>query len=174
MIQGFEGKMPRIADSAFIHEGSYIIGDVEIGENSNVWPCAVIRGDFGKITIGDNVAIEDNCVIHSGTPNIDSNPDLEIGDNVSIGHGAVINCRKIGSHVLIGINATILHDVEIGDFCIIGAGAMVSQGMKIPERSFVAGVPAKIKGKVTDKQIWWVEEAPKGYVKLAERYKKGL
>jgi carbonic anhydrase/acetyltransferase-like protein (isoleucine patch superfamily) len=174
MIQGFEGKTPHIAESAFIHESSYIIGDVEIGENSNVWPGAVIRGDFGKIIIGANVAIEDNCVIHSGTPSINSNPDLEIGDNVNIGHGAVVNCRKIGHHVLVGINATILHDAEIGNFCIIGAGAMISQGMKIPDRSFVAGVPAKIKGEITGRQIWWIEEAPKGYVKLAERYKKSL
>jgi carbonic anhydrase/acetyltransferase-like protein (isoleucine patch superfamily) len=172
MIQSFEGKSPRIHESAFIHQGAFIIGDVEIGEDTNVWPGAVIRGDFGKITIGRGVAVEDNCVIHAGTPDINACPDLIIGDNVNIGHGAVINCRKIGSNVLIGINATLLHDAEIGDFCIIGAGAMVSEKMKVPDRSFVAGIPAKIKSEITEKQMFWVMEAPKGYVKMAERYKK--
>jgi len=171
MIQDFEGKIPRIADSAFIHEGAWIIGDVEIGEYSNIWPGAIIRADYGKIKIGSAVAVEDNCVIHAGTPNPNAIPDLEIGNNVSIGHGAVLNCRKIGNFVLIGINATILHDVEIGNYCIIGAGAMVREGMKIPDRSFVAGVPAEIKGQVTQKQMWWVEEAPKGYVKMADRHR---
>jgi carbonic anhydrase/acetyltransferase-like protein (isoleucine patch superfamily) len=174
MIQGFEGKRPRVAESAFIHDRACIIGDVEIGDNTNIWPGAVIRADFGKIIIGSGVAIEDNCVIHAGTPTVGAIPDLEIGDNVSIGHGAVINCRKIGSNVLIGINATILHDAEIGNHCIVGAAAMISEGMKVPDRSFVAGIPARIKGEISPKQMFWVEQAPKGYVDMAERYKKGL
>jgi carbonic anhydrase/acetyltransferase-like protein (isoleucine patch superfamily) len=175
MIQSFRGKTPRIAASAFISEGAYIIGDVEIGENSNVWPGAVIRGDYGKITIGKNCAIEDNCVIHSGSPSEENAfCDLIIGDNVHMGHGAVLNCRRVGNSVLIGINATILHDVEIGDFCIIGAACMVSQEMIIPDRSFVVGVPAKIKGDVSDRQLYWLEEAPKSYVQLAEEYKREI
>jgi carbonic anhydrase/acetyltransferase-like protein (isoleucine patch superfamily) len=174
MIQEFEGKRPRIAESAFIHDSACIIGDVIIGEKTNVWPGAVIRADFGKIIIGNGVAVEDNCVIHAGTPTPEAVPDLTIGDSVSIGHGAVINCRKIGSFVLVGINATILHDAEVGNYCIIGAGAMISEGMKIPDRSFAAGVPARIKGEVTPKQEFWLKQAPDGYVKMAERYKKGL
>jgi carbonic anhydrase/acetyltransferase-like protein (isoleucine patch superfamily) len=173
MILSFDGKTPKIADSVFVSKSAHIIGDVEIGENSSVWPGAVIRGDFGKITIGKNCAIEDNCVIHSGSPSTeDSICDLIIGDNVQIGHGAVLNCRRIGNHVLIGINATILHDVDIGDFCIIGAAAMVSERMKIPDRSFVVGVPAKIKGNITSNQLFWLEQATKIYARLAERYKK--
>jgi carbonic anhydrase/acetyltransferase-like protein (isoleucine patch superfamily) len=174
MIQEFEGKRPRIAESAFIHDSACIIGDVIIGEKTNVWPGAVIRADFGKIIIGNGVALEDNCVIHAGTPTPGAVPDLTIGDSVSIGHGAVINCRKIGSFVLVGINATILHDAEVGNYCIIGAGAMISEGMKIPDRSFAAGVPAKIKGEVTPKQEFWLKQAPDGYVTMAGRYKKGL
>jgi carbonic anhydrase/acetyltransferase-like protein (isoleucine patch superfamily) len=172
MIQTFEGKKPKIAKSAFIHQGAYIIGDVEIGKKSNVWPGAVIRADFGKIVIGNNVAIEDNCVIHCGTRNPDLIQDLEIGDNVMFGHGAVINGRKIGRSVLIGINATVLFDVEIGDFCIIGAGSMVGEGMKIPSGSFIAGVPAKIKGEITPKQMSWLKSAPKRYVEIAARHRK--
>lgn len=173
MIQSFNGKDPVIAGSVYVSESSHIIGDVEIGENCSIWPGAVIRGDFGKITIGRCCAIEDNCVLHSGSPDsADSICDLIIGDSVQIGHGAVLNCRSVGSHVLIGINSTILHDVEIGDFCIIGAAAMVGQRMKIPEKSFVAGIPAKIKGEISDKQMWWIEQAPMQYLKLAERYKQ--
>ncbi len=164
------GYMPKIAETAFISEAAYIIGYVEIGENVSVWPGAVIRGDYGKIIIGENSAIEDNAVLHSGSPRVDFS-DLIIGDNVHIGHGAVVNCKKIGNHVLIGINATVLHDAEIGDYCIIGAGCVVSQDMKIPDRSFVVGVPAKIKREVTDDQLWWVKQAPKDYVKKAEQYK---
>lgn len=171
MIRNLGSKTPKIAESAFVSEAAYVIGDVEIGENSSVWPGAVIRGDFGNIKIGNNTAIEDNCVIHSGTPSAPIG-EVTIGDRVHIGHGAVINCRKIGNNVLIGMNSTILHDAEIGDFCIIAAGCLVSQGMKIPDNSFVAGVPGEIKGKASPQQLWWVKQGPQGYAELAEQYKQ--
>ena len=170
MIRSFNEKTPKIAESAFVSEAAYVVGDVEIGDNTSVWPGAVIRADFDKITIGRNTAVEDNCVIHSGSP---SGPgDVVIGDNVVIGHGAVLNCRKIGSSVLIGMNSTILHDAEIGDFCIIAAGCLVSQGMKIPDKSFVVGVPGKIKGEPTAQQLWWTQGNPETYPKLAKQYKE--
>lgn len=171
MIRGLGNKKPKIAESAFVSEAAYVIGDVEIGDNSSVWPGAVIRADFGNIKIGKNTAIEDNCVIHSGTPSAHIG-DVAIGDEVQIGHGAVINCRRIGNNVLIGMNATILHDAEIGDFCIIGAGCLVSQGMQIPDKSFVVGVPGKIKGKISAEQLWWVEKAPQIYAELVKQYKE--
>jgi carbonic anhydrase/acetyltransferase-like protein (isoleucine patch superfamily) len=170
MLKSFDGKKPKIARSAFVSEAAYVIGDVEIGENSSVWPGAVIRGDFGKIRIGNNTAVEDNCVIHSGSLSSEIG-DVVIGSEVHIGHGAVINCRRIGNNVLIGINATVLHDAEIGDFCIVGAGCLVSQGMQVPNGSFVAGIPGKIKGKVSPHQSIWIKGAPQGYVELANRYK---
>jgi carbonic anhydrase/acetyltransferase-like protein (isoleucine patch superfamily) len=173
MIRSLGNKKPKIAESAFISEAAYVIGEVEIGDHSSVWPGAVIRADFGSIKIGSKTAIEDNCVIHSGTPSTPSHrEDVTIGDNVHIGHGAVINCRRIGNNVLIGMNATILHDAEIGNFCIIGAGCLVNQGMQIPDKSFVAGVPGKIKGQASAEQLWWVEEGPQGYAELAEQYKQ--
>jgi carbonic anhydrase/acetyltransferase-like protein (isoleucine patch superfamily) len=170
MIRSFNGKTPKIPESAFVSETSYVIGDVEIGDESNVWPGAVIRGDFGRITIGRNTSIEDNCVVHSGTPSAPVG-DVEIGDRVIIGHGAVLNCRKIGDNVLIGMNATILHDAEIGSNCVIGAGCLVSQGMKVPDHSFVVGVPGKIKGRPTEQQLWWTREGYKEYVELMRKYK---
>ncbi len=169
MIRSFNGKMPKIADSAFVSEAAYVIGDVEIGENSSVWPGAVVRGDTGRVKIGKYTAVEDNSVIHCGWP---PDADITIGDMVHIGHGAVINCRKIGNNVLIGMNSTVLHQVEIGNLCIIGAGCLVSQGMIVPDNSFVAGIPAEIKGKVTEKQKFWVKDAPQFYAGLAKRYKE--
>jgi carbonic anhydrase/acetyltransferase-like protein (isoleucine patch superfamily) len=170
MIISFDGKTPDVAETAYVSEAATIVGDVEIGENSSVWPGAVIRGDFGKIRIGRNTAVEDNCVLHAGSPTV-LDQGLIIGDNVHIGHGAVVNGKKIGNHVLIGINASILHDVEIDDYCIIGAGCLVGHNMKIPERSFVIGIPGKIRGKVTEEQLFWVKEAPGMYMELVKKYR---
>ena len=165
MIKTFDGKNPRIAQSAFVSEWAYVVGDVEIGENSSVWPGAVIRADFGPIRIGKNTHIEDNCVLHDGTL-------MEIGDNVIIGHSAMVHAHKIGNNVLIGSNATILQNAEIGDFCVIGAQALVTPGMKIPSRSFVIGVPAEIKEELSEKLSFWVGGGSEVYGQLARRYKE--
>jgi carbonic anhydrase/acetyltransferase-like protein (isoleucine patch superfamily) len=166
MIRSFRGKTPRVAESAFVSEAAYIVGDVEIGENSGVWPGAVIRADLEPVKIGKNTHIEDNVVLHGGlTP-------IEIGDEVMIGHSAMVHARKIGNKVLIGANATILHKVEIGDSCVIAGGAVVIEGMKIPSNSFVTGVPAQVKGKVSSEQLWWVDIGPSTYAELIREYKE--
>ncbi len=162
---------PKIAESAFVSEAAYVVGDVEIGEGSNVWPGAVIRADLGKIRIGRHTAVEDNCVIHSGTPSA-AMGDVIIGDRVIIGHGAVLNCLSVGNNVLIGMNATILHDVHIGDNCVIAAGSLVPPGSRIPDSSFVTGVPGEIVGKPTERQLWWTREGLDGYLQLMELYRK--
>jgi len=173
MIRSLGDKTPKIAKTAFVSEAAYVIGEVEIGEHSSVWPGAVIRADFGSIKIGANTAVEDNCVIHSGTlSNPEYREEVVIGDNVHIGHGAVLNCRRIGNKVLIGMNATILHDTEIGNNCIIAAGCLVKQKANIPDGSFVAGVPGRVISKATKEQLWWVEEAPEIYKELTQKYKE--
>ncbi len=169
MIKSINGKTPKIHPTAFISEAAYIVGDVEIGEHSSVWPGAVIRGDTGKVVIGKYTAIEDNCVIHSGIP---GNADTFIGDYCNIAHGAVVHCKKIGNNVMIGINATILHNAEIGNFCLIGAACLVSQDMKVSDKSFVVGVPGKIKGKVQSKQMFWLDKVPLEYAEFARQYKE--
>lgn len=159
MIEIYDGKAPKIAQSAFIHPAAHIIGDVEIGENSIVWSGAVVRGDVGAIKIGNFVMIDDNSVLHAGSSqDLFSGPQspLHIGDNVIIGHGAVVHGKRIGNNVLIGINACVLEDAEIEDYCVIAAGAVVMGGARIPTRSFVTGVPGKIKGEVSEKQVVWV------------------
>jgi carbonic anhydrase/acetyltransferase-like protein (isoleucine patch superfamily) len=168
MIKNFNGKTPKIAPSAYISEAAYIVGDVEIGENCSVWPGAIIRGDSGKVVIGNNTAIEDNCVVHSGMA---ADPDTFIGNMTNIGHGAVIHGKKIGNNVLVGINAVVLHNAEIGNYCLIGAGCVVSEGMKVPDNSFVVGVPGQIKGKVQEKRMSWLLDVPLEYVELGRQYK---
>jgi len=165
MIRWFNGKSPQIASSAFVSETAYIAGDVEIGENTNIWPGAVIRGDIAKITIGKNTSIEDNCVVHSAT-------DIIIGDNTIVGHGAVLHCKKIGNNVLIGNNATILDNAEIGDYCIIAAGSVVAPETKFPAESLAVGVPAQVKGKLSQKQKDYITIGAAFNVKLGQEYKK--
>jgi len=172
MIRSFEGKTPRVADTAFVSEAAYVVEDVEIGEHSCVWPGAVIRGDLGKITIGKNTIIEDNCVIHSGSPSLPPVQDVTIGDNVLFGHGAVSNGRKLGNNILIGMNATILHDVEIGDYTVVAAGTVIKETTRIPDRSFVAGVPGEVKGPIGPQHDYWFTQSPRIYRDLADRFKR--
>ncbi len=163
MIRSLNGKTPKIAESAFVSEAAYVIGDVEIGENSGIWPGAVIRSDFASIKIGCNSHIEDNSVVHTATP-------MEIGDNVIIGHSAVIHGKRIGNNTLVGNNATILDEAEIGDYCVIAAGCVVSGRMKIPRQSLVAGIPAKVKGKITTQQKAMLDEGSEWYSRLIKEY----
>lgn len=164
MIRSFEDKTPKIADSVYINEAAYIIGDVEIGEDSGVFPGAVIRGDFAHIKIGHNTMIEDNSVVHSGD-------DVEIGNYVTMGHGVIAHGIKIGNNCLIGNNATLLDDSKIGNFCVIGAGCVVSQGMEVPDYSMVVGVPGVIKGQISERMKKRLESGNRAYAQLLKRYK---
>ena len=137
MIRSIDGKTPQIHPSAFISEAAYIVGDVIIGEGTSVWPGAVIRGDYGRIIIGKNCSIQDNCVIHT-------DDYLEMGDNVLMTHGAVIHGGYVGSNVMIGVNAVCLEDCRVGNYVLIGAGAIVT-GTPIPDESLVIGVPGRIR-----------------------------
>ena len=129
MIRSFDGKSPKIHPSAFISETAYIVGDVEVGEGASVWPGAVIRGDYGKIIIGRNCSIQDNCVLHT-------DDYLELGDNVLMTHGAVVHGGTIGNNVLIGVNAAVLESAHVGNYCLIGACALVV-GRDHDPRSFL-------------------------------------
>ena len=119
---------------SFVHEKAVVLGRVALGEGSSVWPGAVIRGDEGEICIGKKVSVQDNCVIHGS--------GVSIGDNVTIGHGAIVHGAKIGSNVLIGMAAIVLDKAEIGDWCLVGAGALVPPGKKL-ESGVWLGAPAK-------------------------------
>ena len=140
----------------FVHEKAVVEGSVELGENVSVWAGAVIRGDEGRIRIGKNSNIQDNCVLHGHK--------LEIGENVTVGHGAIVHGCKIGNNVLVGMGAIILDNAEIGDWCIIAAGSVVREGQKIPANSLVAGVPAKVKRELASLDRERITESWEAYV----------
>jgi carbonic anhydrase/acetyltransferase-like protein (isoleucine patch superfamily) len=164
MIRNFDGKTPRIAESAFVSEAAYVIGDVEIGENSGVFPGAVIRGDFASIKIGNNTMVEDGSIVHSGSP-------VEIGDNCIIGHSVVMHGIKVGNDCLLGNNATILDNVKIGNHCIIAAGALVSPGTEVPDNAMVMGIPGVIR-KISTTRQQRMGSGNQSYADLLKRYKK--
>lgn len=147
----------------FIHDKSNIEGDVKLGDNVSVWLFASIRGDEGKIKIGNNTNVQDNVTIHG---------KITIGSNVTIGHGAVVHGAKIGNNVLIGMNSTILDGAEIGDWCIIAAGSLVSPNTKVATESLVVGLPGKVIRKLEEKDKELIVAAYKNYLdKIKEKQK---
>lgn len=163
----FKGKTPKISGTAFIADSADIIGNVEIGDFSSVWFNAVVRGDENRIKIGNRTSIQDNAVIH-----VDTHDGVEIGDNVTVGHGAVLHGCKIEDNVLIGMNSTVLNGAEIGKNSIVGANALVSQGKKFPDKSLIIGVPAKVKRETNGEEIEGIVRNAAEYVKLVKEYKK--
>lgn len=131
-------RKPKVDPSAFIAETAVVIGDVEIGADSSVWFGAVIRSDSDTIRIGKRSNIQDGAIIHE-----DAGYPVVIGDNVTVGHGALVHGCTIGNDSLIGMGAILLSGCKIGSNCIIGAGALVTGNMDIPDNSLVTGAPAK-------------------------------
>ena len=140
--------MRDIAEWVYIAEGAKIIGDVQIGEDSSVWYNAVIRGDANSIVIGENTNVQDNAVLHTSHSHA-----LAIGDNVTIGHGAIVHGCTIGNNVLIGMGAIVLDGAVVEDDCIIGAGALVTQNKLIPSGSLALGNPAKVVRELKEEEI---------------------
>ena len=160
MIRPLDGKSPRIHPSAFFSEAAYIVGDVVIGEGTSIWPGAVIRADYGDIIIGKNCSIQDNAVLHT-------DDHLELGNNVLMTHGAVVHGGKVGNNVLIGVNAVLLEDTDVGDYVFIGAGAIVRG--EVPEKSLVIGVPGQIR-PLSKKQAERLQDPTARYVQNGKRF----
>lgn len=153
--------------SAFLSDTARVMGDVLLGEGVNVWPSAVVRGDVAKITIGPGTNIQDNATVHcdSGKPNT-------IGDNVSIGHNAVVHGKSIGDGTLIGMHATVLGETVIGKRCLIAAGALVTPGTTVPDDHVLMGVPGKVIRETSDEEKRYLQWLGEHYVQLANRYHK--
>ena len=164
MIRSLKDKTPAVDPSAYVNEAAYVVGDVEIGEGATVWPCAVLRGD-GKIRIGRDTHVQDGTVVHSGTL-------AEIGNSVNVGHSVVIHDVKIGDGSLIGNNATVLSQVEIGHHCLVAANAMVRQGTKAPPYSFVVGVPAEVRPLSQAQRERIDNGVTRGFADLAREYRE--
>jgi len=159
---------PNIHRTCYVAPNATIIGKVILGKESSVWPGAVIRGDENTIVIGERSNVQDNCVLH-----VDETYGITIGNEVSIGHCAMVHGASIGDRTIIGINATVLEGVRIGKGCIIGANAMVKAGMEVPDYSLVLGVPATIV-RSGDRDLW--ERTKKNcddYVRLRQEHRDG-
>ena len=140
MLRPYRGQVPRVHPSAFIDDSAQVIGDVEIGEESSVWMCVVIRGDVHWIKIGRRSNVQDGTVVHAMT----GIHPTSIGDNVTIGHAAVVHGCTIEDRCLIGMGAILLNGVTVGSGSIVAAGTLLPEGMQVPPRSLVMGSPGKV------------------------------
>ena len=168
MIKTFRGKSPLIPNSCYISESVDLIGDVILGENVSIWFGTVVRGDMNFITIGNQSNIQDNSVIHVTT---DVSP-TQIGDEVTVGHNAIIHGATIEDRCLIGMGAIVMDDVIIGEGSIVGAGAVVPPNIIIPPRSLVVGLPAKIIRQTTDEELEMIINRAQHYIDFSQEYKK--
>jgi carbonic anhydrase/acetyltransferase-like protein (isoleucine patch superfamily) len=166
MIHPCKGKIPELDETCFIAPSADVIGDVSIGAESSVWFHATIRGDVNWIRIGRASNIQDNAVVHvtSGTA-----PTV-IGDHVTVGHSAVVHGCTLHDRVLVGIGAIILDQAEISSDCMIGAGALVTGGTRVPAGSLVLGVPGKVVRALTEAEIASIRRRADHYVRYRELY----
>jgi len=163
-IYEIDGVKPVIDPSTYVHPTAVIIGSVQIGKNCYIGPNASIRGDYGTIIFEDGVNFQDMCVAH-GFPN----GITLIKKNGHISHGAVIHGCTIGENTMVGIQAVVMDNAEIGNECMIAALSYIKPNFKAPNRSIIAGIPAEIKRQVTDKEINWKTKGTALYQQLAER-----
>lgn len=157
---------PRLGTRVFVASGAHIIGDVEIGDDSSIWFNAVVRGDIERIRIGRNTNIQDGSVCHV----MRNECPCIIGDSVTVGHGAVLHGCTIESRCLIGMNSTILNNARIGSGSIIAAGSLVPEGMEIPGRSLVMGMPARVKRELSDVEVSTIDAYALRYREYKDTY----
>ena len=161
MIYEFQGFIPVIHESSFVHPLAAVTGNVIIGKNCYIGPGAAIRGDWGQIILEDGVNVQENCTVHMFPGKF-----IVLKESAHVGHGAIIHGANLGRNCLIGMNSVIIDDAVIGDESIIGAMAFIKAETKIPKRSLVVGNPAKIIKEVTDDMIAWKTKGTQLYQKL--------
>ncbi len=162
MLRPYKGVTPRVHATAFVDVSAQVIGDVEIGEESSVWMHAVVRGDVHWIRIGDRSNVQDGTIVHVMT----GTHPTTIGDDVTIGHGAIVHGCTLGNRILIGMGAILLNGVDVGEDCIVAAGALLTEGTRVPPRSLVMGSPGKVRRILSDQEvasIRWYSERYVGY-----------
>lgn len=166
MTVEFDGIKPIIDDSCFVADNATIIGDVTISKDCSIWYSAVLRGDESSIFIGERSNVQDNATIHC-----DKDMPVLIGEDVTIGHNAIVHSCKIGNKSVIGMGAVILNQADIGEGCIIAAGSVVMSKMVIPPNTMVAGAPAVVKKTYGDEVVSRNLENAHEYVRLISKYK---
>jgi carbonic anhydrase/acetyltransferase-like protein (isoleucine patch superfamily) len=168
MIRAYRGIYPKVATSAYVDRSAQVIGDVEIGERSSIWPNVTIRGDVNHIRIGTESNVQDNSVIHVEH---DVFPTI-VGDRVTVGHSVTLHGCVIEDDCLIGIGAIVLNGARIGRGSVVAAGALVTEGAQVPEGSMVMGVPAKVKRQLTAEERDRFRENAQNYVRYREIYRE--
>ena len=168
MIVTYKGKTPIIDDTAFVADNATLIGDVTVGPDASVWFGAVVRGDNGPIVIGRGSNVQDNATLHT-----EPGCSLTIGEDVTVGHNAVVHCGEVHDGALVGMGAVVLNDAVVGEYATVGAGAVVKQNDIIPPYSLAVGIPAKvIKTDVTAQKDTNIKNAV-GYVARKNAYMAG-
>lgn len=161
MIYSFKEFTPVVDESSFVHPQAAVTGNVIIGKNCYIGPGAALRGDWGKIIIEDGCNVQENCTIH-----MFPGATVLLKEGTHVGHGAIIHGAIIGKNCLIGMNAVIMDNVDIGDESIVGALTLITEEEKIPLRSVVAGIPGKIIKQVSDDMLAWKTEGTQLYQAL--------
>ena len=168
MLVTYKGKTPVVDETAFVAENATLIGDVTVGPDASVWFGAVVRGDNGPIVIGRGSNVQDNATLHT-----EPGFGLTVGENVTIGHNAVVHCGQVRDGALIGMGAVVLNEAVVGEYATVGAGAVVKQNDELPPYSLAVGIPAKvIKTGVTAQKETNVKNAA-GYVARKNAYMAG-
>ena len=166
MIRSFKNIEPKLGERVYVDLSAQVIGDVELGDHSSVWMNAVVRGDVNFIRIGPYSNVQDNCVVHVFE---DLYPTL-LADHVTVGHSVTLHGCRIDSWCLIGMGATILNDAHVGEESIVAAGALVPEGMVIPPRSLVMGVPGKVRRSITEGEREGLRRSANDYYEYKEIY----
>ena len=169
MIKSFKQSSPELGEGAFVADSALVMGDVVLGCNSSVWYGAVLRGDVHSIRVGDGTNIQDLSVVHVTRKR---NPAI-IGDQVTVGHRAVIHGCTVGDRCLVGMGAILLDGVELGESCVVAAGSLLPPGKVYPARSLVVGSPGRIKGEVSDEELEWILDSARHYELLAREHAAG-
>jgi gamma-carbonic anhydrase len=168
MIRVYKGITPAVASSAFIDASAQVVGDVHIGEESSVWMNAVVRGDVNYVRIGRRTNIQDGTVVH--VMREPSHPAL-LGDDVTVGHGAIVHGCTVEDRCLIGMGAILLNGAHVGHGSIVAAGTLLPEASVIPPRSLVMGSPGKVRRAVTDEEYAFIQASADGYVRYRLDYR---
>lgn len=166
MIAPLGDAVPAVPRSAFVAPTALVVGDVVLGEEASVWYGAVVRGDVAPIRIGARTNIQDLCVLHATT----GRPGLFLGEDITVGHRAILHGATVRDRCLIGMGAILLDDCEIGEESLVAAGSVVLERLRVPPRSFVAGTPAAVKGPIPDALHAQLRASADAYLALAKRH----
>ena len=168
-VYSLDGITPVVHPDSFVHESAVLIGDVIVGSGCYIGPGASLRGDFGRIVVGDGANVQDNCVMHSFP-----DKDCVIEANGHIGHGAVLHGCTVGRNAMVGMNAVVMDNALIAEESIVAASSFVKAGFECEPRSLVMGMPASVKRKLSDQEVNWKTRGTQEYQELTRRCKTSL